>query len=110
MHWLDFVMTPLEYQPTGAGKDAEPRPGVLRLVDEARDAGLKVAVCSAATKSSVIHVVKSLFGEARYEVSHYGLQCVAHASTVHLLVLSCEQGASMALLITCMTSCVQCTG
>lgn len=52
-----------------AGKDAEPRPGVLRLVDEARDAGLKVAVCSAATKSSVIHVVKSLFGEARYEVS-----------------------------------------
>ena len=53
----------------GAGKDAEPRPGVLRLVDEAREAGLKVAVCSAATKSSVIHVVKSLFGEARYEVA-----------------------------------------
>ena len=52
------------------GKDAAPRPGVLRLVDEARDAGLKVAVCSAATKSSVIHVVKSLFGEARYEVRH----------------------------------------
>lgn len=55
----------------GAGKDAEPRPGVLRLVDEAREAGLKVAVCSAATKSSVIHVVKSLFGEARYEVASH---------------------------------------
>ena len=41
----------------------------MRLIDEARQAGIKVAVCSAATKSSVIHVVKSLLGDERFEVS-----------------------------------------
>lgn len=40
----------------------------MRLMDEARQASIKVAVCSAATKSSVIHVVKSLLGEERFEV------------------------------------------
>lgn len=52
-----------------AGTDAEARPGVMRLIDEARQAGIKVAVCSAATKSSVIHVVKSLLGDERFEVT-----------------------------------------
>ena len=52
-----------------AGTDAEARPGVMRLIDEAREAGIKVAVCSAATKSSVIHVVKSLLGDERFEVT-----------------------------------------
>lgn len=40
----------------------------MRLIDEARQANIKVAVCSAATKSSVIHVVKSLLGEERFQV------------------------------------------
>ena len=51
-----------------SGSDAEARPGVMRLIDEARQANIKVAVCSAATKSSVIHVVKSLLGEERFQV------------------------------------------
>ena len=39
----------------GSGS-VETRPGVLQLMDEARAAGLKVAVCSAATKASVVHL------------------------------------------------------
>jgi hypothetical protein len=50
----------------GSG-EVEPRPGVLRLMDEARDAGLKVAVCSAATKSSVVYTLTSLLGKQRFE-------------------------------------------
>ncbi len=46
----------------------EPRPGVIRLYEEAREAGLKVAVCSAATKSSVILVLENLLGPERFEV------------------------------------------
>lgn len=63
-----------------------PRPGVLRLMDEARcvrspcstsllfltisilsTAGLKVAVCSAATKSAAVVTVSSLLGKTRWE-------------------------------------------
>ena len=44
-----------------------PRPGVLRLMDEARAAGLMVAVCSAATKSAAVATVSSLLGPARWE-------------------------------------------
>lgn len=50
----------------GSG-EVEPRPGVLRLMDEARQAGLKVAVCSAATKSSVVYTLTSLLGKQRFE-------------------------------------------
>jgi hypothetical protein len=39
---------------------------VLQLMDEARAAGLKVAVCSAATKSSVVFTLKNLLGEQRF--------------------------------------------
>jgi hypothetical protein len=35
-------------------------------MDDARAAGLKVAVCSAATKSSVVFTLKSLLGEQRF--------------------------------------------
>lgn len=49
----------------GSG-EVEPRPGVLRLMDEARNKGLKLAVCSAATKSSVIFVLQNLIGEDRF--------------------------------------------
>ncbi|KAF9607903.1 hypothetical protein IFM89_003717 [Coptis chinensis] len=49
----------------------EPRPGVLRLMDEAKTAGIKLAVCSAATKSSVILCLESLIGIERFQ----GLDC-----------------------------------
>ena len=45
----------------------ETRPGVLRLMDEARAAGLKVAVCSAATKSAAVVTVSSLLGKQRWD-------------------------------------------
>lgn len=50
----------------GSGS-VHPRPGVLRLMDEAREAGLHVAVCSAATKGSVIYTLRSLLGDDRFE-------------------------------------------
>ncbi|CAA2984816.1 haloacid dehalogenase-like hydrolase domain-containing At4g39970 [Olea europaea subsp. europaea] len=49
----------------------EPRPGVLRLMDEAKAAGTKLAVCSAATKSSVILCLENLIGMERFQ----GLDC-----------------------------------
>eukprot|EP00258_Populus_trichocarpa_P045340 XP_024461359.1 haloacid dehalogenase-like hydrolase domain-containing protein At4g39970 isoform X3 [Populus trichocarpa] len=49
----------------------EPRPGVLRLMDEAKTAGKKLAVCSAATKSSVILCLENLIGMERFQ----GLDC-----------------------------------
>ncbi|XP_009603501.1 haloacid dehalogenase-like hydrolase domain-containing protein At4g39970 [Nicotiana tabacum] len=49
----------------------KPRPGVLRLMDEARAAGKKLAVCSAATKSSVIMCLENLIGLDRFN----GLDC-----------------------------------
>ncbi|KAE7998048.1 hypothetical protein FH972_002626 [Carpinus fangiana] len=45
----------------------EPRPGVLRLMDEAKAAGKKLAVCSAATKSSVILCLENLIGTERFQ-------------------------------------------
>ena len=45
----------------------ETRPGVLALMDEAKRAGLKVAVCSAATKDAALFTVSSLLGEARFK-------------------------------------------
>ncbi|KAH0453669.1 hypothetical protein IEQ34_017993 [Dendrobium chrysotoxum] len=49
----------------------EPRPGVLRLMDDAKGAGIKVAVCSAATKSSVVLCLENLLGLERF----HGLDC-----------------------------------
>ncbi|XVF15226.1 hypothetical protein REPUB_Repub09cG0132600 [Reevesia pubescens] len=49
----------------------EPRPGVLRLMDEAKAAGKMLAVCSAATKSSVILCLENLIGMERFQ----GLDC-----------------------------------
>ncbi|CAM6092156.1 unnamed protein product [Calypogeia fissa] len=46
---------------------AEPRPGVLELMDEATSLGFKVAVCSAATKSSVVFCLLNLLGKERFE-------------------------------------------
>lgn len=37
------------------------------MMDEARAAGLKLAVCSAGTKSSIIFSLKNLLGEARFQ-------------------------------------------
>ncbi|GLC75111.1 hypothetical protein PLESTF_001595100 [Pleodorina starrii] len=60
-----------KYQQMIGSGEVEPRPGVLRLMDEAREAGLKLAVCSAATKSSVVFTLKNLLGEGRFQ----GLDC-----------------------------------
>ncbi|XP_010431980.1 PREDICTED: haloacid dehalogenase-like hydrolase domain-containing protein At4g39970 [Camelina sativa] len=49
----------------------EPRPGVIRLMDEAKAAGKKLAVCSAATKSSVIMCLENLIDIERFQ----GLDC-----------------------------------
>ncbi|EPS69346.1 hypothetical protein M569_05419, partial [Genlisea aurea] len=45
----------------------EPRPGVLRLMDEAKASDKKLAVCSAATKSSVILCLENLIGMERFQ-------------------------------------------
>ncbi|GAX79615.1 hypothetical protein CEUSTIGMA_g7056.t1 [Chlamydomonas eustigma] len=42
------------------------RPGVLRLMDEAREAGLKLAVCSNSPKSSVEEALLKLLGPGRF--------------------------------------------
>jgi HAD superfamily hydrolase (TIGR01509 family) len=55
------------YQALITSGAVDTRPGVLRLMDEARAAGLKVAVCSAATKAAAVTTVSSLLGEARWK-------------------------------------------
>lgn len=55
-----------KYQQLIGSGEVPPRPGVLRLMDEARAAGLLVAVCSAATKESVIFTLTSLLGAQRF--------------------------------------------
>ena len=52
-----------------ASGEVEPRPGILELMDSAREAGLMVGVCSAATKSSAICVLENLLGQDRFQVS-----------------------------------------
>ena len=54
-----------KYESMISGGEVPPRPGVLELMDSAREAGLKVGVCSAATKSSVVAVLDALLGPAR---------------------------------------------
>ncbi|XP_024521492.1 haloacid dehalogenase-like hydrolase domain-containing protein At4g39970 [Selaginella moellendorffii] len=56
-----------KYKDIIASGAVEPRPGVLRLMDEARDMGIKVAVCSAATKSSVVFCLTNLLGKERFQ-------------------------------------------
>ncbi|KAK3123723.1 hypothetical protein QOZ80_8AG0635100 [Eleusine coracana subsp. coracana] len=58
----------------------EPRPGVLRLMGEAKGAGIKLAVCSAATKSSVIMCLENLIGLERFN----GLDCFLAGDDVKL--------------------------
>jgi HAD superfamily hydrolase (TIGR01509 family) len=55
------------YKAIIANGEVDARPGVLRLMDEARAAGLALGVCSAATKSSVIAVLTALLGEGRFK-------------------------------------------
>ena len=55
-----------KFQEMFDGGEVEARPGVLRLMDEAREAGLKLAVCSAATKSTVEFMLRRLLGEGRF--------------------------------------------
>ncbi|KAG0528080.1 hypothetical protein BDA96_06G287600 [Sorghum bicolor] len=58
----------------------KPRPGVLRLMDEVKNAGIKLAVCSAATKSSVIMCLENLIGLERFN----GLDCFLAGDDVKL--------------------------
>jgi len=55
------------YQDLIGSGQVKPRPGVLRLMEQGRAAGLKLAVCSAATKSSVILVVEQLLGTEAFK-------------------------------------------
>lgn len=59
------------YQEIIKSGTVKPRPGVLRLMDEAKAAGKMLAVCSAATKSSVILCLENLIGIERF----HGLNC-----------------------------------
>ena len=45
---------------------AQPRPGILEIMQEARDSGIAVAVCSAATKSSVEFTLTNLLGKDQF--------------------------------------------
>lgn len=54
---------------TAASGEVPAREGVVGLMDEAREQGLLLGVCSAATKSSAICVVQALLGQQRFEVS-----------------------------------------
>lgn len=53
--------------PLAGSGQVKPRPGVLRLMEQARAAGLKLAVCSAATKNSVVFVVEQLLGAEAFQ-------------------------------------------
>jgi hypothetical protein len=66
----------------------KPRPNVLRLMDEARAEGLKVAVASAGTKEAVTLVVQQLLGADRYEVCdfmHYPLDAPTTAAPLAVM-------------------------
>jgi len=54
-----------EFERLIASGEVAPRDGVLRLMDEAKAAGLKVGVCSAATKSACVATVTAMLGPAR---------------------------------------------
>lgn len=54
-----------KYQQMIGSGDVPPRPGIIGLMDDARARGIKVAVCSAATKSSVVYCLDSLLGPER---------------------------------------------
>ncbi|KAI5083126.1 hypothetical protein GOP47_0002869 [Adiantum capillus-veneris] len=56
-----------KYKDIIASGSVKPRPGVLELMDEAQAKGLKVAICSAATKSSVVFCLDNLLGKDRLE-------------------------------------------
>ncbi|GAB4848706.1 hypothetical protein Ancab_003433 [Ancistrocladus abbreviatus] len=55
------------YQEILKSGSVQPRPGVLKLMDEAKAAGKQLAVCSAATKSSVILCLENLIGLDRFQ-------------------------------------------
>ncbi|URE46329.1 haloacid dehalogenase-like hydrolase [Musa troglodytarum] len=83
----------------------EPRPGVLQLMDDAKGAGIKVAVCSAATKSSVILSLENLLGLERFQ----GLDCFLAGDDVkakkpdpliYITALKAANGAGMSCIIT----------
>lgn len=63
-------------------------------MDEARAAGLKVAVCSAATKSSVVFTLKSLLGEQRFN----SLDCFLAGTGGQEASMLCQELTSLVAL------------
>ncbi|KAK9818786.1 hypothetical protein WJX74_008854 [Apatococcus lobatus] len=55
------------YQELIGSGDVQARPGIKRLVGEAMSVGLKVGVCTAATRSSAVVVLQSLLGRETFE-------------------------------------------
>lgn len=49
------------------GSEVEPRPGILKLMDDARASGTPVAVCSASTKAAVSFTLPALLGKERFD-------------------------------------------
>ncbi|KAL6859064.1 hypothetical protein ACP4OV_018066 [Aristida adscensionis] len=76
----------------------KPRPGVLRLMDEVKGAGIKLAVCSAATKSSVIMCLENLIGLERFN----GLDCFL-ADPCWILISSSKKSMDFLELELCQT-------
>lgn len=70
------------YQEMFISGETEARPGVLRLMDEAREAGIKLAVCSAATKSTVEFSLRRLLGEGRFSA----LDCFLAGMSLHFFM------------------------
>lgn len=63
---LHKLKTKLYQQLINEGR-AEIRPGVLRLMDEAHERGIKTAICSAANANAVKLVLHTLLGDERVE-------------------------------------------
>ncbi|KAK9820964.1 hypothetical protein WJX81_000960 [Elliptochloris bilobata] len=57
----------LHYQELIASGSVPAREGVLRLMDETREAGLALGVCSASTRSSAVCVLENLLGRDRFQ-------------------------------------------
>lgn len=58
---LHAAKTPA-YQRLLAGAPLEPRPGVRRLIAEARDEGVKLAIATTSASGNVVALIRSLFG------------------------------------------------
>ncbi len=75
-----------KYQQMIGSGEVPARPGVVELMDSARARGLRVAVCSAATKSSVVFCLENLLGMDRFQVSVGCWVCCLYVGVVCMWV------------------------